>query len=167
MREYVDNVFCVLSRNVDVIWEMRFRFVLCRNYLKWFIFVIILDHLIVNFFDSSSLIFDEWRMLILDYRVTYVCSRSVERRLWWNVKLDETFHSIWEKRFIKFDENDSSNLMSENVISLNLTKAIHQTWWRHFIKSNERVISSNFLKERQFLYFLMSNLLQRHLMWKT
>jgi hypothetical protein len=119
------------------------------------------------FFDSSSLIFNEWRMLILDYRVTYVCSRFVERRLWWNVKLDEAFHQIWKERFIKLDENDSSNLMSENVISSNLTKAIHQTWWRHFIKSNERVISSNFWKERQFFYFLMNNLLQRHLMKKT
>ncbi len=96
-------------------------------------------------------------------RRTYVCSRFVERRLWWNVKLDETSHQTWE-RLIKLDESDSLNLMNENVISSNLTKAIHQTWWRHLIKSNERVISSIFWKERQFLYFLMSNLLQWHLM---
>ncbi len=114
----------------DVIWKMRFKFVLCRNYLKWFILVIMLDHLIVNFFDSSRLIFDEWRMLIFDYRVTYVYSRFVERRLWWDVKLDEASHQIWKKWLIKFwrkrlikldewkrhliksDENDSSNLMT-------------------------------------------------------
>jgi hypothetical protein len=101
---------------------MRLRFVLCRNCLKWFILVIMLDHLIVNFFDSSSLIFNEWRMLILDYRVTYVCSRSVERRLWWDVKFDEASHQTWEERLIKLDESDSSNLMSEKTSS-------HQTWW--------------------------------------
>jgi hypothetical protein len=132
----------------NVIWEMRFRFVLCRNCLKWFILVIMLDHLFVSFFWSSNLTFDEWRVLILDYRVTYVCSRSVERRLWWDVKLDEasrqtwneTTHQIWRERLIKFDESDSSNLTKENVISFNLTKASsHQTWRKsHLIKLWER-----------------------------
>jgi hypothetical protein len=32
------------------------------------------------------------------------------------------------------NENDLSNLMNENVISLNLTKTIHQIWWRRLIK---------------------------------
>jgi hypothetical protein len=120
-----------------------------------------------QFFWSFNLIFSEWRMFILDYRVTYVYSRFVERRLWWDViKLDKTFHQSHCERLIEFDESDSSNLINENVISSNLTKAIHLTWRRkrHLIKSNERLISSNFWENRQFLYFLMSNFSQRHLM---
>jgi hypothetical protein len=134
------------------------------------------------FFDRLVSFFNEWRMLILDYRVTYVCSRSVERRLWWNVKLDEAFyqtwsettHQTWRKRLIKLDESDSSSLTKathqswrkrfirldeRNVISSNLTKAsFHQTWRkRHLIKLDENVISSNFWEERQFFYFLMNN----------
>jgi hypothetical protein len=144
----------------NVIWKMRFKFVLCRNCLKWFIFVIMLDHYMINFFDSSSFIFDEWRMLILDYRVTYVCSRFVERRLWWDVKfneafhqiwrkrfikLDEIFHQIWRKRFITLDESDSSNLMKKT--------SFHQTWRkRHFIKF-EIVISSNILRRKTISLF--------------
>jgi hypothetical protein len=127
--------------------------------LRRFVLVIMFDHLIVNFVDRLISLFDEWCMLILDYRVTYVCSRLVERRLWWDViKLDETSHQTHCERLIKLDESDSSNLMSENVISSNLTKTIHQAWRkkRHLIKSNERVISSNFWEERQFFYFLMS-----------
>jgi hypothetical protein len=123
------------------------------------------------FFDHLISFFDEWRMLILDYRVTYVCFRFVEQRLWWNVKLDETFyqtwnettHQTWRKRFIKLDESDSSNLTKaihqiwrkrfikfdeKNVISSNLTKAsFHQIWRkRHFIKFDENVISLNLTK---------------------
>jgi hypothetical protein len=162
----------------DVIWEMRFKFVFC---LRLFEMIRFRDHAWSShrqFFWSSSLTF--WRMthtnsrlssdvcLFSICRATYVCSRLVERRLWWDViKLDETFHQTHCEQLIKFDESDSSNLMSENVISSKLTKATHRTWRkrRHFIKLNERVISSNFWEERQFLYFLMSNLLQLHLMW--
>jgi hypothetical protein len=89
-------------------------------------------------------------------RTTYVCFRFVERRLWWDViKLDETFHQTHCERLIKFDESDLSNLMNESVISSNLTKTIHQTWRkkRHLIKSNERVISSNFLKRETISLF--------------
>jgi hypothetical protein len=89
-------------------------------------------------------------------RATYVCSRLIERRLWWDViKLDEASHQIHRERLIKFDESDSSNLMNKNVISLNLTKTTHQIWRqkRHFIKSNEHVISSNFLKRKTILLF--------------
>jgi hypothetical protein len=126
----------------DVIWEMRFRFVFCRNCLRWFVLVIMFDHFIVSFFWSSNFTF--WRVthahsrlssdvcLFSICRATYVCSRIVERRLWWDViKLDE--------HFIKLIVSDSSNLMSENVISSNLTKATHQIWRkRHLIKLWER-----------------------------
>jgi hypothetical protein len=143
----------------DVIWEMRFRFVSCKDCLRWFILVIMLDHFIVNFFWSSSLIFDEWRMLILDYRVTYVCSRSVERRLWWDVKLDETSHQVWRERLIKLNESDSSNLTKQT--------SSHQIWRKRHLIKFEIVISSNFWKERQFLYFLMSDLMQQRVIWET
>jgi hypothetical protein len=116
--ENVNNLICcVLSRNVKCDREMRFQIFFLQKYFCEFVFVIMLDHLIVKFFWSFNLIFDEWRMLILDYQMTYVCSRFVERRLWWNVRFDEAFHQIWRERLIKLDESDSSNL----------TKATHQT----------------------------------------
>jgi hypothetical protein len=136
------------------------------------------------FSDCLVSLFSEWRMLILDYRVTYVCSRSVERRLWWDVKLDEashqtwskTTHQTWRERLIKLDESNSSSL----------TKAIHQTWRkkRHLIKLDESVISSNLTKalshqtwrKRHLIKLLKKKdnfsifwwaFLQRHLMWET
>ncbi len=161
----------------DVIWEMRFRLSFAE--VVWMIHS--RDHVWSShrqfFFWSSNLTFSEWRMLILDYQVTYVCSRFVEQRLWWDVKLDETSHQSWQKRLINLDESDLSNLISENVISSNLTKATHQTWWlktssyqiwrKRLIKLNESVISSNLWERRQSFYFLMSNLMQWHLMWKA
>jgi hypothetical protein len=138
LRKYADNVFCVVSRNVRC--DLRNAIQIC-SLLKWSVTIRSRDHAW-----SSHRHFDEWRMSILDYRVTYICSRFVKRRLWWDViKLDETFHQTLCERLIKLDESDSSNLMSENVISSNLTKATHQTWWRHFIK---------FLKRKTiFLFF--------------
>jgi hypothetical protein len=114
-------------------------------------------------FFSNRLIsfFDEWRMLILDYRMTYVCFRFVERRLWWNVKLDETFHQIWSettrqtwrKRLIKLDESDSSNLTKK--------ASSHQTWWkRHLIKFNESVISSNLTRTSSHQIWRESHLIK-------
>ncbi len=155
----------------NVIWEMRFRFILCRDCLKRFILVIMLDYLIVSFFWSSYLI---WRMTHAHSRLSSdVCLFSTCRTF------DETFHQFHCERLIKLDQtcltrhliklivSDLSNLTSEKIISSNLTKAIHQIWWRYLIKTNERVISSNFWEERQFFYFLMSNLLQRRWIWRT
>ncbi len=138
--------------------------------LKLFVTIRFRDHAWSShrqFFWLFSLVFDEWRMSILDYRVTYVCSWFFERCLWWDViKLDKTFYQTLCERFIKFDESDLSNLMNENVILLNLTKAINQNWLRHLIKLDD-VISLNFWKEKQSFYFLMSSFLQRHLIWRT
>jgi hypothetical protein len=62
----------------DVIWEMRFRFVFCKDCLKWFILVIMLDHLIVSSFWSSNLIF--WRMTRAHSRLSSdVCLFSICR----------------------------------------------------------------------------------------
>jgi hypothetical protein len=155
LRKYVNNVFCVLFRNVKCDLKNAIQICFLQKLFEWFILVIMFNHFIVNFFWSLNFIFSEWRMLILDYQVTYVCSRFVERRLWWDVRLDETSYQAWRKRLIrldewkrhliKSDESDSSNLMSENVISSNLTKATHQIWRkRHFIKS---------LKEKTILLF--------------
>jgi hypothetical protein len=117
--------FCLEVWNV--IWEMRFKFVLCRNCLKRFILVIMLDHFIVNFSDrlvslltndACSFSIIEWHMPVLDL------SSGV---------YDAT--SDLTKHLIKLDESGSSNL----------TKATHQTWRkrRHLIKLDESVISSN------------------------
>ncbi len=126
-----------------------------ENFLRRFVLVIMLDHLIVRFFWLFSLIFDEWRMLILDieWRMSVLDLSSdvydemslnltkATHQTWW---MKTSSHQIWRKRFIKLDER--------NVISSSRTSAsFHQTFW----------------KERQFFYFLMSNLLQRHLIWKT
>jgi hypothetical protein len=88
-------------------------------------------------------------MHILDYRMTYVCSRFVERRLWWNV-IDETSHQIWRKRFINLDENDSSNLMNENVISSNDESDSLNLMNENVISSNDENDSSNLTKATSF-----------------
>ncbi len=133
-------------------------------------------------------------MLILDYRVTYVCSRSVKRRLWWDVT-DETSLQTWRGRLIKFDEwkrhlikwrkrlikldEWKRHLIKwrKRLIKLNEWKRHLIKWRRRLIKLDEsNVISSSrisasshqtFRENRQFFYFLMSNLLQWYLMWGT
>jgi hypothetical protein len=121
----------------NVIWEMRFKFVSCWNCLWRFVFVIMLDHFILNFFDclilfltNDACLFSiiKWRMFFLDL------SSDV---------YDETSLNL-TKHFIKFFVSDSSNL----------SKAIHQTWWvktsshqiwrKRFIKLDD-VISSNLM----------------------
>ncbi len=129
-----------LSRNVRCDREMRLQIFFLQKYFCEFVLVIMLDHLIVRFSDRSISLFSEWRMSVLDYRVTYVCSRSVERRLWWDVKLNEMIHQTWRERLIKFDESDSSNF-DEKTSS-------HQTWRKDHLIKFEFVISSNFLKRK-------------------
>ncbi len=106
----------------DVIWEMRFKFIFC---LKLFETIHFRDHAWSfhrKFCWSSSLIFDEWRILILDYRMTYICFRFIERRMFIldlsNDVYNETLLNL-TRHFIKLIVSDSSNL----------TKTIYQTWW--------------------------------------
>jgi hypothetical protein len=87
-----------------------------------------------------------WSFSLIFQRMTYAHSR---------LSNDACLFSICQttfvmKRLIKHDESDSSNLTKktlfhqiwrENVISSNLTKTTHQTFW----------------KERQSFYFLISN----------
>jgi hypothetical protein len=117
--------FCLEMWNV--IWEMRFRFVFCRNCLKWFVLVIMLDHLIVNiFFWSFNFIF--WRMTHAHSRLSNdVCLFSICRATF--MMRRQAWRSI------------SSNLKWSD--SSNLTKTTHQTWRkkRHLIKFDESVIS--------------------------
>jgi hypothetical protein len=96
-------------------------------------------------FWSLSLTFDEWRMLILDYRMTYICSRFVERRLWWDVT-DEISHQTWRERLIKLDESDSSNSMNENVILSNDENDLSNLMNENVISSNDESDSSNLTK---------------------
>jgi hypothetical protein len=168
LRKYVNIVFCVLLRNVKC--DLKNAIQICFLQ-KLFEMIHFRDHAWSFhrqfFFDRLISSFDEWRMLILDYRVTYVCSRSVEWRFWWDVKLDEASHQTWNeathqtwKRLIKLDESDSSNLTRKT--------SFHQIWRkRHFIKSDENFISSNFEKEEQSLYFLINDLVHQHMIWRT
>ncbi len=116
---------------------MRFKFVFCRNCLNdsfsWSCLIIsslIFSDRWISFLanDACSFLIIKWRMFVLDL------SSDV---------YDET--SDLMKHLIKLDESDSTDLMNENVISSNLTKATHQIWRkRHFIKS---------LKEKTILLF--------------
>jgi hypothetical protein len=115
-----------------------------QKLFEWFIFVIMLDHFIVSFFDRLVSLLMSDVCLFSICRTMYARFRFFDRRLWWDVKLDEAFyqnkttHQTWRKRLIKFDE--------KNLISSKLTKTLfHQTWDRHFIK---------FLKRKTiFLFF--------------
>jgi hypothetical protein len=128
----------------DVIWEMRFRFVSCRDCLNdsflWSCLIIsssVFSDRLASFLADDACLFSiiKWRMSVLDYQVTYVCSRSVERRLWWDVELDETSHQsetthqTWRKRLIKLDEKGRHLIkVDEDVISSNLRSSSHQTF---------------------------------------
>jgi hypothetical protein len=65
-------------------------------------------------------------MSVLDLSSDVYDETSLMRHL---IKLDESDSSnlMSENVISSNDESDSSNLMSENVISSNLTKATHQT----------------------------------------
>jgi hypothetical protein len=121
LREYVDNVFAFCLEMWDVIWEMRFRFVSCRNCLSdsfsWSCLIISSS----DFSDRLVSLFSEWRMLILDYRVTHVCFRFVERHFWWSdsSNMTKVTHQTWRKK------TSSHQIWRKSVISSNLTKATH------------------------------------------
>jgi hypothetical protein len=110
----------------DVIEKCDFKFSFCKsisvNSFSWSCLIIsssdFFDRLVSSLAnDACSFLIIEWRMFVLDL------SSDV---------YDET--SDLTKHFIKFDENDSSNL----------TKATHQIWRKRFIKFDEKdVISSN------------------------
>jgi hypothetical protein len=136
----------------DVIWEMRFRFIFCRivwdDSFSWSCLII-----------SSSVFF--WSSNLTFWRVTHAHSRSSN---------DVCLFSICRATFMMRRQawrNISSNLKWSD--SSNLTKATHQTWRkeRHLIKSDESLISSNFEKKEQFLYFLISDFMHRHTIWRT
>jgi hypothetical protein len=130
LRKYADNVFCVLSRSVKC--DLKNAIQIC-SLQKLFETIHSRDHAWSShrqFFWSLSLILDEWRMLILDYRVTYVYSRFVERRLWWDVT-DETSQQIWRERLIKLDE------WKRHLIKWRKRFIKLDEWKRHFIKFDE------------------------------
>ncbi len=73
---------------------------------------------------------------------------------------NKTIYQTWQKRFIKLDESDSSNLTKKRyLIKSDEKTSSHQIWRknvilsnltkeRHFIKSDESVILSNFLRRK-------------------
>jgi hypothetical protein len=95
-------------------------------------------------------------------RTTYVCSRLVERRLWWKViKIDETFHQTRCERLINFDENDLSSLMNENVISSNDesdSSNLTKTTSSHQIFSKRQTIFLLFDEQSSAMTFDLRNL---------
>ncbi len=129
-------MFCVLSRSVRCDLKNAIQICFCRNCLKWFILVIMFDHLIVSFFDR---LISSWQMTYAHSRLSSnVCLFSICRT---------TFVMRW---FIKLDENDSSNM----------TKAIHQTWRkkRHLIKIDEKT-SSHQIWRKRLIKFLKRNII--------
>jgi hypothetical protein len=153
LREYANNVFCVLSRNVRCDLRNAIQICLLQKLSEWFVLVIMLDHLIVSFFWSSSSTFSEWRMPILDYQVTYACPRlssdvclfsicraasMMRHRAWWSIS------SKWD---------DSSNLTKATHQTWRKETSSHQSWRRRHLIKFEIVVSSNFWEERQFSTF--------------
>jgi hypothetical protein len=141
----------------DVIWEIRFRFVSCRDCLSdsfsWSCLIIsssVFSDRLVLLLANDACLFSiiKWRMPVLDL------SSGV-----YDEALSLMRHLIKVRRLIKLDESGSSNLTKKSVISSKLTKASsHQTWDRRLIK---------LLRRKTIFYFLMSDLMQRHMMWGT
>jgi hypothetical protein len=146
----------------DVIWEMRFRFVFCKNSETihsrdhaWSSHRQFFSDRLISFLtnDACSFSIIEWRMSVLDL------SSDV---------YDETSHQTWRKRFIKLDE------WKRHLIEWRKRLIKLDEWKRHLIKSDESDssnlmsdISSNFEKERQSFYFLISDLMHRYIVWET
>ncbi len=131
-------MFCILSRNVRCDLKNAIQICFLQKLFEWFIFVIMLDHLIVNFSDHLVLFLanNACSFLIIKWRMSDETSSLMK-------------HLIKVRRLIKLDESDSLNLTSKNVISSKLTKASsHQTWNRHLIKLLKRKTIFLFFDER-------------------
>jgi hypothetical protein len=90
---------CVLSRNVKCDRKMRFQIFFLQKYFCEFVFVIMLDHLIVYVRLSDSNFFE----------MTNALTRAT--------------HQTWRKRLIKLDTSDISSSLISNISS-NLTECI-------------------------------------------
>jgi hypothetical protein len=162
LREYADNVFCVLSRSVRC--DLRDAIQICSLQRFWddsFSWSCLIISPSVLFWPPSSLLTGdacsfsiiEWRMPVLDL------SSGV---------YDETSHQTWRERLIKLDE------WKRHFIEWRKRLIKLDEWKRHLIKSDESGssnlmsgISSNFEKGRQSLYFLISGLVHRYIVWET
>ncbi len=109
---------CVLSRNVKCDREMRFQIFFLQKYFCEFVLVIMLDHFIVYVRLSDSSFFE----------MTNVLTR--------------TTHQTWRKRLIKFDTNDISSFLIDNISS-NLTKCISSNLIKLDIKFDSCVSSNS------------------------
>jgi hypothetical protein len=134
----------------NVIWEMRLRFGFCLKLFETIHFRDYAWSFHRQFFWLFNLIFDEWRMLILDYRVTYVCSRFVEQRMFIFDLLsdvyDETSLNL-TRFFIKLIVSDSSNLINEKGNRYTYTLSLY-TYILFFI----HVHSTFYIRTLYFLY---------------
>ncbi len=145
MREYVDNMFCVLSR--CEMWSEK-----CDSdfFVQEFFVTIRFRDLAWSFhhqcFWLSSLDSASNACSFSTRRVTCTCSRLVERRMcfWWD-DLDDRISSNWERFIIwKRLRNDSNNRISSNCERLiksnesdssSLMRTTREHWWNE-ISSN-------------------------------
>ncbi len=159
LRKYVDNVFCILFRNVRC--DLKNAIQICFLQ-KLFKMIHSRDHAWSShrqFFWLVKSCF--WRMTHAHSRLSSdVCLFSIcrttsmmRRQAWQNISsnLRRAIYQIWRKRLIKLDESDSLKLDENNVISSNLMiTSSHQTWDRHLIK---------FLKRQTIFRLSMSDLM--------
>jgi hypothetical protein len=176
LRKYADNVFCVVSRNVkcdlrdaiqicfllrlsvtihsrDHAWSFHRQFFWLSSFvltndaclfsiIEWRMFIL----------DSSSDVYDETSLNLIKHLIKLIVSDSSNLtkaiHQTWCVKTSS--HQIWRERLIKLDEWKRHLIKSDESDS--------SIWWHHLIKLWE---------EKQSFYFLMSSLLQRHLIWRT
>jgi hypothetical protein len=140
LREYVDNLFCIVSRNVrcdlknaiqicfllrlfvtirsrDHAWSSHFQFFWLFSFVLTndaCLFSIIKWRMLV--LDSSSDVYDETSLNLTKHLIKLIVSDSsnltkATHQTWW---MKTSSHQIWRRRLIKFDE-----------------------WKRHFIKFDE------------------------------
>jgi hypothetical protein len=127
-------------------------------------------------FDCSTRIFSKWRT---KSNLIFRDDKNLTRRL---IKFDESdssnltkathqtwyewFHQTWLNDFSSNLTDDiSSNLMSD--ISSNLIDDISSNLMSDISSDLMSDISLNFEKERQFFYFLISDLMHRLIVWET
>jgi hypothetical protein len=160
----------------DVIKKCDFRFFLLQRIFLWIRFR---DHA-WSFhclcFNCATRIFSKWRTR---FNSIFRSDKDLTKRL---IKLDESdssnltkaTHQTWYERSRQTWLDDfSSNLtddISSNVmscISSNLMSDISSNLMSDISSNMMSDISSNFERERQSLYFLISDLMHRHVIWRT
>jgi hypothetical protein len=152
----------------NVIENCDFRFFLLQKVFLWIRFR---DHAWSSHrlcFDCLTRIFSRWRT---KFNSIFRSDRDLTKRL---IRFDESdssnltkaTHQTWYERSRQIWINDFSSNLTDDISS-NVMSCISSNLMSDILSNLMSDISSNFERERQSLYFLISDLMHRHMIWRT